>query len=90
MELSRPLRQILDVWYRREDLSKELERQNAETHFGTLSWHCMLSGYGAYPPLAADQPGKGDLYKEQKVGDFLSRCALNFSSHRNNLESLQQ
>jgi flavin-dependent dehydrogenase len=90
MELSRPLRQILDVWYRREDLSKELERQYAETHFGTLSWYWILSVYGAYPPLAADQPGKGDLYKEQKVGDFLSRCALNFSSHRDNLESLQQ
>jgi hypothetical protein len=90
MELSTSLRQILDVWYRREDLDKEIERQNAETHFGTLSWHCLLAGYGAFPPLADKQPGRGDLYKEQNVADFLSRCALNFSSHKDNLAALRE
>ena len=90
MELSSSLRQILDVWYRREDLTKEIDRQQLESHFTNLSWHCLLAGYGAFPPLAANQPGKGDLYQEHNVADFLSRCALNFSSHKDNLEALRE
>ncbi|MGI9202836.1 MAG: tryptophan halogenase family protein, partial [Woeseiaceae bacterium] len=62
MELSDSLRHILDVWYRRGDLSQEIRRQDIESHFGNLSWHCLLSGYGAFPPLATEQPDKGDLY----------------------------
>lgn len=89
MDLSDSLRRILDAWYRREDLGKEIDRQNLESHFTNLSWHCLLSGYGAYPPLADDQPGRGDLYEEQGVRKFLTRCALNFDSHKNNLASLQ-
>ena len=89
MALSSSLREILDVWYRREDLTKEIERQNLESHFTHLSWHCLLAGYGAFPPPADNQPGKGDLYKEQNVADFLSRCALNFSPHGDNLAALR-
>lgn len=88
MALSDSLRHILDVWYRRGDLVKEIERQDIETHFTQLSWHCLLSGYGAYPPLAGNQPGTGDLYEEQNVRKFLTRCALNFGSHRENLDAL--
>jgi glycine/D-amino acid oxidase-like deaminating enzyme len=90
MELSNSLRHILDVWYRREDLTEEIQRQDIESYFTNLSWHCLLSGYGAYPPLAEDQPNKGDLYKEQKVRQFLEGCALNFSSHQENLADLQK
>ena len=88
MDMSDSLRHILDVWYRRGDLTDEIRRQNIESHFGTLSWHCLLSGYGAFPPLAPDQPGKGDLYAESDVAAFLDGCSLNFGSHRNNLEGL--
>ena len=90
MELSDSLRHILDVWYRRGDLTAEIERQDLESHFTNLSWHCLLAGYGAFPPLAENQPGRGDLYREQKVADFLSRCALNFTSHGQNLEALRE
>lgn len=89
MELSDSLRRILDVWYRRGDLGEEIQRQNIESHFGTLSWHCLLSGYGAYPPLAPKQPNQGDLYKEKNVQRFLEGCALNFGAHSENLESLR-
>ena len=88
MELSDSLRHILDVWYRRGDLTKEIQRQDIESHFGSLSWHCLLSGYGAFPPLAQDQPNKGDLYYENNVEYLLSGCALNFASHRKNLSAL--
>lgn len=89
MELSDSLRHILDVWYRRGDLTEEIQRQKIESHFGTLSWHCLLSGYGAYPPLAPDQPNKGDLYEEKDVQRFLAGCALNFRSHEDNLNSMR-
>lgn len=85
MELSRSLRQLLDVWYRRGDLGREIQRQNIESHFGNLSWHCLLSGYGAFPPVAANRLGTGDLYEEQGVQRFLHGCALNFDPHRQNL-----
>ena len=86
--LSDSLLQLLDVWYRRDDLEKEIQRQNLENHFGTLSWHCLLAGYGAFPPLADKQPGSGDLYQEQNIQPFLQGCALNFMPHRENLQRL--
>lgn len=80
MELSDSLRRILDAWYRREDLAQEIQRQNIESHFTSMSWHCLLAGYGAFPVLADNQPGKGDLYEENGIAEFLRRCSLNFSS----------
>jgi len=83
--LSESLVQLLDVWFKREDLGLEIERQGISTHFDSISWHCLLSGYGAYPPLHPNQPGKGDLYKEKNVQKFIQGCALNFDSHAVNL-----
>jgi hypothetical protein len=64
----------------RGDLAAELERQNAGIHFGVMSWHRLLAGYGSLPELAPNQPGnhKGDRYHELELRDFLHRCALNF------------
>ncbi len=87
-KLSESLIQLLQVWYQREDLAAEIQRQNIEDHFSNTSWHCLLAGYGAFPALAANQPGKGDLYQEQKIQQFLSGCALNFDSHEAQLAVL--
>jgi hypothetical protein len=76
--ISDSLYQVLDVWYKCEDLTKEIERQQIGSYFDAMSWHCLLAGYGAFPPLAKNQPNKGDLYKEKKVQQFLHGCALNF------------
>ncbi len=90
MHLSESLRHILDVWYRQGDLTAEIERQKLQSHFGTLSWHCLFAGYGVFPPLAPNQPGKGDRYKEERVAEFLQGCALNFRSHAENLAELKR
>ncbi|WP_448212813.1 tryptophan halogenase family protein [Colwellia sp. MEBiC06753] len=87
-QLSESLLQLLDVWFRRGDLSAEIERQGISSHFDTVSWHCLLAGYGAFPPLHRQQPNQGDLYQEQNVGTFLQGCSLNFSSHNSNLASM--
>ncbi len=78
--LSNSLAHLLDVWFKREDLSEEISRQDISSHFDTTSWHCLLAGYGAFPPLKPNQPDKGDLYKEKNIAAFLQGCALNFSA----------
>lgn len=76
--LSDSLIQLLNVWYRKEDLNKEIIRQNIGAHFGAVSWHCLLAGYGAFPPLATSQPGQGDHFEENQLAQFFSGCLLNF------------
>lgn len=88
-QLSDSLIQLLEVWYKRGDLEAEIDRQQLSTHFDPISWHCLLAGYGAFPPLAAKQPGKGDLYHEQDVKHFIEGCSLNFSAHQQNLNVLK-
>ncbi|REL27978.1 tryptophan 7-halogenase [Thalassotalea euphylliae] len=88
MALSDSLKEILHVWYSRGDLAKEIARQDISSHFDEISWHCLLAGYGAFPPLHPNQPGKGDLYQEKGIKEFLAGCALNFSAHHNNLADL--
>jgi hypothetical protein len=86
--ISASLAQLLDKWFKREDLSAEVKRQNISMHWDSISWHCLLAGYGAFPSIAENQPGKGDHYVEQDIASFLQRCLLNFDSHSNNLKSL--
>jgi 2-polyprenyl-6-methoxyphenol hydroxylase-like FAD-dependent oxidoreductase len=86
MKLSESLLQLLDVWYRCGDLGQEIHRQTLSSHFGVASWHCLLAGYGAFPPLAKNQPQpqdlqmQGDHYYEQKVAQHLHSWAINFPS----------
>lgn len=86
--LSDSLTQVLDVWYKCGDLTAEIERQGISNHFDTVSWHCLLAGYGAFPELAKNQPGKGDLYQEQDIQRFQQGCALNFQGHNSQLNQL--
>lgn len=90
MHLSESLLQILDVWYRKGKVDEEVRRQNLATHFGAVSWHCLLAGYGHFPPIAPNQPGKGDLFKEQDLEKMFKGSALNFIAHRSVLESNSQ
>lgn len=77
--LSDSLIQLLNVWYKKEDICKEINRQGIATHFSAASWHCLLAGYGAFPELASNQPGIGDLFKDNGIGNLFSSCILNFS-----------
>ena len=79
--LSESLLGILDAWFKRDDLEQEINRQGLNNHFDSVAWNCLLSGYGAFPPLASIQPGKGDLYLENEIERFLHGCSLNFKSH---------
>jgi 2-polyprenyl-6-methoxyphenol hydroxylase-like FAD-dependent oxidoreductase len=80
-QLSDALGALLQAWFDRSDIAGEIQRTQGSSHFGMMSWHCLLAGYGAFPPIAPDQPGTGDLYLEGGIKDFLNACALNFGSH---------
>ncbi len=81
MALSLPLREVLDVWYRKGDLGAELARQDNRSHFGNLSWHCLLAGYGAVPPVGEPSRSDVDFYAARNIGPFLHGCSLNFQEH---------
>lgn len=87
-DLSPALEQILDTWFRRADLAGLLEEQRGLSHFGSASWHCLLAGYGAFPPLAAEQRGDVDFYRDRDIAHFLHGCALNFDSHASAIKRL--
>lgn len=79
MNLSESLLQLLSVWFEKGDLIQEIHRQGLESHFGVTSWHCLLAGYGAFPTLAANQPGIGCKFKEFELEQLFKGCLLNFS-----------
>ncbi|MCB1644479.1 MAG: tryptophan 7-halogenase [Pseudomonadales bacterium] len=87
--ISESLAQLLDVWYRRGDIVQEINRQGIGGHFSVTSWHCLLAGYGAFPPLAEQQPGQGDLYQEHQIAEFMSRCGVNFQSNSQVMNDFQ-
>lgn len=80
MNLSTSLLQLLNVWFEKGDLVKEIHRQSLDSHFGAISWHCLLAGYGAFPKLADNQPGLGCKFKEFELENLFKGCALNFDN----------
>ncbi|GGF66080.1 tryptophan halogenase family protein [Alteromonas lipolytica] len=78
-QLSDALFHLLNVWYRRGDLGQEIARQQLDSHFGNTSWHCLLAGYGAFPPLEQSSNVTEDLYQQNKLDAFFRGCLLNFS-----------
>ncbi|MEO0031554.1 MAG: hypothetical protein RIS94_1312 [Pseudomonadota bacterium] len=80
-DLSDPLVHILETWFRRADLAAELEQQGNLSHFRSASWHCLLAGYGAFPPLKAVQRDDVDFHRDRDIARFLGGCSLNFPAH---------
>lgn len=79
--LSLPLRRILDLWYRHGDLAAELAADPDLSHFSVESWHCLLAGYGIFPPLRTEQRDDVDFHTAEGVAAFLQGCSLNFPPH---------
>lgn len=78
MQLSHSLLQLLDVWYRKGDLPAEILRQQIQHHFGVTSWHCLLAGYGIFPPIQTPAVACSDQFTDRQLEHLFSGCLLNF------------
>ncbi|MDW7550735.1 tryptophan halogenase family protein [Pseudoalteromonas peptidolytica] len=88
--LSRSLFNVLQTWVSGNNLSDELARQNIDQYYPSVSWHCLLAGYGVYPDQAQLKPGNAlaKQYNIEKIEDYLRRCGLNFKAHRLELDAI--
>lgn len=80
-DLPDALLHILDTWFRRGDLTEALRQVGERAHFGSVSWHCLLAGYGTFPP--ANQPRRDDVdfHAARNIATFLDGCGRNFPTH---------
>jgi hypothetical protein len=85
--LSDSLRAIVQTWVAGKNLSDELDRQKIDNYYPSISWHCLLAGYGIYPRQDQLVPGNemANKYSLDHIRDFISRCALNFKDHKEQL-----
>lgn len=87
-KLSRSLYDIISIWTDSKNLTDELRRQKIEHLYPTISWHCLLGGYGIYPAkegLKAGGMGKQRV-KVDEIQEFIRRCSLNYAPHMGSLE----
>jgi hypothetical protein len=91
-KISRSLREILAAWVGGNNITDELERQNLDAYFPSLSWNCLLAGKGIYPGDDQVRPGSeaAHKYKLENIAEFLEGCALNFPSHQDQLALLRE
>jgi 2-polyprenyl-6-methoxyphenol hydroxylase-like FAD-dependent oxidoreductase len=89
-QLSDSLRSLLATWLAREDLSAEIERQQISEYYNTISWHCLLAGYGVFPNQTYRAPTgpQENRYDLRLIDDFVARCGLNFPPHAEQLSHL--
>jgi tryptophan 6-halogenase len=88
--LSDDLKAILTSWFRGEDLAETIRERDIARYYSSLSWHCLLGGYGTYPPeakLTASTEGL-PLADLGHIDRFITGCAENFGSHREALARL--
>jgi flavin-dependent dehydrogenase len=88
--LSDDLKAVMTSWFSGSDLAEEIANLDIGRYYSALSWHCLLAGYGTFPPqdkLAASSDGL-KLANMAEIDSFVDRCALNFSSHKAALANL--
>lgn len=87
--LSQSLYDVISTWTSGKDLTEELRRQEIENFYPTMSWHCLLAGYGIYPAKAGLQVRDAELHaaKLNEIREFIRRCSLNYSPHMQVLET---
>lgn len=88
--LSDNLKAIMTAWFTGADLAEEIARLGIGKYYSSLSWHCLLAGYGTFPQdqkLTASTEGLA-LADMAKIDSFITGCAMNFRSHRASLANL--
>jgi hypothetical protein len=89
--LSDNLKTVLTSWFRGEDLGETIAELDIGKYYSSLSWHCLLAGYGTFPDdtkisLPGDDIQNIDM---AQIDDFIHRCGMNFSDHKMLLDQMQ-
>ncbi|MBL0923714.1 MAG: tryptophan 7-halogenase [Sphingomonadaceae bacterium] len=88
--LSDHLKAIMTTWFTGGDLSATIHDLDIARYYSSLSWHCLLAGYGTFPPedkLVASLEGL-QLADMSQMEKFISGCARNFPTHSEALANL--
>jgi tryptophan 6-halogenase len=88
--LSDRLKQVMTSWFRSEDLGAVIAALDIGKYYSSLSWHCLLAGYGKFPDDAKITPPGDDiqLFDMVQMDEFLRCCGLNFTDHKQLLETM--
>jgi hypothetical protein len=89
--LSGSLKALITSWFTGEDLVKEIAQQGIPGGYSAASWHCMLAGYGNFPPAEQLRPPPAAARIDMAaVERFIADCAFNFPTHVEALARLQE
>ncbi|MEQ9563033.1 MAG: tryptophan 7-halogenase [Woeseiaceae bacterium] len=91
-KISMSLRELLTAWISGHNITQEIERQNLDAYFPSMSWNCLLAGKGIYPTNEQVRPGNelAHKYDLEEIKWFLEGCALNFKPHVEQLQALRE
>jgi tryptophan 6-halogenase len=89
--LSDNLKMVMTSWFRGEDLNATIAELDIGKYYSSLSWHCLLAGYGTFPDDTKIKPSGDDIERIDMahIDDFMRRCALNFTDHKKLLDAMQ-
>ena len=82
--VSDTLKKIVSIWKSGQILSQEFEAQEIQSSYTPMSWACLFSGYGFYPPpresaIAAQAAARLDV---ETIDEFVRRSAMNYRTQR--------
>ncbi len=87
-DVSKTMVELYSSWLAGKDLAAEVQRLNISSYYPAPSWYCILAGMGILPK--AEQVRKPTAEEARfdlpAMDNFLRRCTLNFSDHRQFLE----
>lgn len=89
-QLSDSLKGLFTAWFTGGDVEVEIARQDIAGYYPSVSWHCLLGGYGNYPMrLETPHPGlrQADM---DRIDHFVSTCARHFPAHADALGRLKE
>ena len=81
--LSDNLKAMMTAWFTGADLTEEIANLDIGRYYSSLSWHCLLAGYGTFPADTKMRPPEADLPVSNMatIDSFIARCAQNFEPH---------
>ena len=88
--LSDNLKAVMTAWFTGADLAEEIANLDIGRYYSSLSWHCLLAGYGTFPTDAKMRAPEADLAITDMavIDSFIDRCARNFQPHGAQLAKL--